>query len=140
MCALTCAVQSYRFIRLPRNLERHKIWSFRLYAVILGAVLYRLYATVYYSLVLFTPWQGCVWVNNLLFYGIALPNLAVVELLLWQRQRLSQVGILRAASVFVALTGSLIFGANWLPAMLGMETNQGEVLKRQTVTTTTSLP
>mmetsp|Transcript_27841 Transcript_27841/g.34380 ORF Transcript_27841/g.34380 Transcript_27841/m.34380 type:complete len:248 (-) Transcript_27841:359-1102(-) len=64
-----CAFESIRYIKL-KDIESHKIWSYRLYATALGALLYRLYVTIYWGLVIDTPLPFSPIVNfHILHYG-----------------------------------------------------------------------
>lgn len=131
---LTCACQSYLHVKITGKIQFHKLWSWRLFALVIGALLYRLYVTVYFALVLYTPWNGSVVVYNSLYFLFYLPNLAVVELL-WQRQQTK--GVLEATLllfcvVFVVVTSSVIFLLSWLPAIQGRATAQGQVLQDET--------
>jgi len=121
--AFICAVQSYRKVKMG-SIEEHKIWSYRLYAVILGALLYRLYVAIYYGLVLFTPLPFSAILNNSIFYLMALPNLAIVELIRLEKLRPTHnLTILRVCSFFVIVAGTLILLFNWIPSMLGFKTS-----------------
>lgn len=120
--AFTCAIQSYRYIK-KNNIEEHKIWSYRLYAVVLGALLYRLYVAIYWGLVLYTPLPFSTALNNSIFYLMALPNLAIVELIRNKKlYPIQNLNLMKICTVFITVASALIFFFNWLPAMIGMDT------------------
>ena len=128
---LVCACQSYWHVKITHKIQLHKLWSWRLFALVIGALLYRLYVTVYFALVLYTPWEGSVVVYNSLYFLFYLPNLIVVEFL-WQRQQtkgILETTLLLCCAVFVLGTASTIFLLSWLPAIQGRVTTQGQVLQ-----------
>ena len=127
--AFTCALQSYVHIK-AKNIEQHKIWSWRLYSVILGALLYRLYATVYYGMVFYFAVPFVRPINDAIFYIMVIPNLIIVQMI-WdgkldplKNEKLFKYGKW-IIGIFIAVTGSLITLFNWIPAMLGWETTPG---------------
>ncbi|GFH49044.1 hypothetical protein CTEN210_05520 [Chaetoceros tenuissimus] len=124
-----CAFQSFRYIKL-KDIESHKIWSYRLYATVLGALLYRLYVTIYWGFVLYTPLPFSPMINNFIFYIMVIPNILVVELIRRKRFIPNQNEfVLKGSMIFVGTSASLIFLFNWLPAMLGFHsTDEATVL------------
>ena len=126
--AFLCAIQSYRHAAITKKIECHKLWSWRLYAVIFGAVLYRLYVVVYYAFVFFTPWNGNEFIYNALYYALTLPNLAVVELIWRQQGKRLHAQWLVLCTLFVVTTCAMVTFYSWLPAMLGTPTRQAEAL------------
>ena len=124
-----CAIQSFRYIKL-KDIESHKIWSYRLYATVLGALLYRLYVTIYWGLVIYTPLPFSPILNNFIFYIMVIPNIVVVQLI----RRKSFIPnknevVLKGSMIFIGTSASLIFLFNWLPAMLGFHsTDEATVL------------
>lgn len=128
---LICASQSYWHVKFSHKINAHKLWSWRLFALVIGALLYRLYVTVYFALVLYTPWKGSLAVYNSLYFLFYLPNLVVVETI-WRRQQAKdgrEASLLLFSSLFVVATSATIFLLSWLPAIQGKVTTQGEVLK-----------
>ena len=150
------AVQTFRYIAFEgtRHVEWHKLWAWRLYACVLGAPLYRLYNTIYGALVLYTPWEGSLFIENAIFYTTVIPGLAVVQIL-WQRKAQQERQInaeattkedlegslirtqqsplplvdplwIQASLVFVVVTTLIIFSVMWLPAILGQDTGVAE--------------
>lgn len=131
---LVCACQSYWHIKITHKIQLHKLWSWRLFALVIGALLYRLYVTVYFALVLYTPWKGSVVVYNSLYFLFYLPNLVVVEFL-WQRQQTKDIletTLLLCCAAFVLVTASTIFLLSWLPAIQGRVATQGQALQYKT--------
>ena len=126
---MICATQSYRHVRNGR-IEQHKWWSYRLYALVLAALLYRLYVVVYFALILFTPWTGSRFIFESLFFLFFLPNLMLVQL---YRQvphttRLSKVlysaSLYIAATIFIGFTTGLLIFYNWWPSLKGQDVGQ----------------
>jgi len=146
------AVQTYWNVKIYRRIDLHQLWAWRLYACILGAPLYRLYAALYGGLILYTPWTGNLWVENATFYIIVIPNLAVVQII-WRRKLLRDrlplpsakessngaenngspdelsafrplvgSGWIQGATAFIFVTTLLIFVVVWLPTILGADT------------------
>lgn len=134
---ILCACQSYRHVKYTHNIPLHKLWSWRLFAVVLGALLYRLYVVVYFAFVLFTPWQGNAFLYNALYFLFYLPNLLVVEVI-WrrhqqqeQRKTVLETSLLLLCIVYVTVTTLAIFTLSWLPAIRGQtQTSQSEALLR----------
>ena len=122
-----CAFESIRYIKL-KDIESHKIWSYRLYATVLGALLYRLYVTIYWGFVIYTPLPFSPIINNFIFYIMVIPNIIVVELI--RRKRfIPNKFVLKGSVIFVGTSASLIFLFGWLPAMLGFHsTDEAAVL------------
>lgn len=127
------AIQTYRHAAITKQISSHQLWAWRLYACIFGAPLYRFYAAIYGALVLYTPWNGSLWIENALFYIIVLPNLILVQVL-WQRKaereadglpsddlKIAPIWI-KIALAFVFASSSAIFFVQWLPAILGEDT------------------
>ncbi len=113
------AIQSYRYVK-EGDINQHKIWSYRLYACVLGAVLYRLYQTVNGGLVIFTPLTLKKRVNDVFLYIMVLPNLVVVELI-WRKKfhPKEHLTLLTSCAIFIGTAASLIFSLFWFPAMIG---------------------
>jgi len=80
------AVQTYWHVRITKRIDLHQLWAWRLYACILGAPLYRLYGAIYGAFILYTPWQGSLFLEDLIFYIIVIPNLFVVQII-WTRKQ-----------------------------------------------------
>lgn len=126
LSVLLCATQSVRHAAFTKQIDRHKKWSWRLYALILGVLLFRLYKTTYnYFIVAAAPpnhqQQQQYWTYNALFYLLFLPNLMVVEYLWYRRldPRLWwDVGLVASAAIFLSFASLHIATASWIPAML----------------------
>ena len=127
-----CACQSYRHVAFTKKMAFHKLWSWRLYSLVLGALLYRLYATVYFAFLLYTPWQGNDAMYESMYFLFYLPNLVVVEIL-WrmqqqQPQNAIKVGLFSFCTIFLVTTSLAIFFFSWLPAIQGKSSVQSQVL------------
>ena len=126
-CAmLVCAVQSYRHVR-AKQVEQHKWWSYRLFALVLAALLYRLYIVAYFVVVLFTPWQGSRWVFESLFFLFFIPNLVMVEI--YRRSPDSRLffqspWLLGSVTLFVGVLTVLNIVYNWWPSIQGVDIGQ----------------
>ena len=133
---ILCAAESYRHAAYTKKIERHKLWSWRLFALIFGAVLYRLYVTIYFAFVLFASWEGNAILYESLYFLFYLPNLLVVEVL-WRYQdrqgqsdeqrhkaKVTEVSFHVLCILFLSTTTAIIFLYGWLPAILGMESTQ----------------
>lgn len=73
------AVQSYRHVKFTKNIEAHKWWSYRLFAVVWATVLFRLYMGVYLVTVLILPaYTGTAWIYESIYFTFCLPNLFVL--------------------------------------------------------------
>ena len=125
---ITCAVQSYRHVRFTKQLEQHKWWSYRLFALVLAALLYRLYVVAYFAVVLFTPWTGSRWVFESLFFLFFLPNLIVVEMYMRYgnktRRILENPWLLGTGTLFVAFFTVLNVVYDWLPSVREVDVGQ----------------
>jgi hypothetical protein len=139
-----CAIQSIRHATLTKNIECHKRWSWRLYALILGVLLFRLYKTTYNSVLLVaattrdtesdeakgeSPNQQH-WSYNVLFYLLFPPNLMMVEYLWYRRMDANKtyfdVSFVIVAIVFVSVSGFHIATKSWIPAVLQRSTTASE--------------
>ena len=152
---MTCAVHSYRNVR-KGNIEQHKWWSYRLYALVWAAVWYRLVIVVYFAFVLFTPWHGSRWIFESIFFAFFLPNLGVVQLYKqnppitkyrhndddnagstnppppsWLATHLLyQPSLLVACTVGVTILTGLNIVYDWGPSLLGRDEGQGANLDK----------
>ena len=129
---LVCAYQSYKHAAITKKIESHKLWSWRLYSLVLGALLYRLYVVVYFAFLLFTPWSGCDALYESLYFLFYLPNLAVVEIL-WRKQQDESASphALAFCIIFLASISLAAFISSWMPAILGKDSIQGQALDTQ---------
>ena len=155
LAVFVSAVQTFRYIAFEgtRNVEWHKLWAWRLYACVLGAPLYRLYNTIYGALVLYTPLEGSIFIENAIFYTPVIPGLIVVQIL-WQRnaQQERQINAesamkedlerssgrtkqspqlveplwIQTSLLFVVVTTLIIVPVLWLPAILGQDPGVAE--------------
>jgi hypothetical protein len=132
-----CAIQSIRHAALTKNIECHKRWSWRLYALILGVLLYRLYKTVYNSVVLTVTRDATEshpnqqhWSYNVLFYLLFFPNLIMVEYLWYRRMDANKsafdVTLVIVTIVFVSVAGFHIAIKSWIPAILQRSSTASE--------------
>jgi hypothetical protein len=146
---LTCAGQSYRHVKFTKNIEAHQWWSYRLFAVVLGTVLYRLYVTVYFGLILFTPYQGTRWIFEATFFCFVLPNLLVVQVYRNLARSTTEASIEEgvtttetsrgkfwysstlfwACTAFLATTTTAIMLGNWAPSVWGLDVGQADAIE-----------
>ncbi len=82
----SCACQSYWHAAITKRIGEHKLWSWRLFSLVFGALLYRLYMTVYFAFVMYTSWEGNDSLYESLYFLFYVPNLVVVEVL-WRMQQ-----------------------------------------------------
>ena len=159
IAAFISSIQSYRHIRLSvsitatsstststtnnkeieyytKNREKyiqlHKLWSFRLFGVIFGAALYRIWSWPFYILgtVILPP------VNNLdphpiisiTFYLLFVPSWIVIELIYRKKWKPSNVVLQWSFGILLALLLPILC-LTWIPAMLNLPTVQEQILK-----------
>lgn len=118
LALLLCAVMALRHA-MARSLTRHRAWAIRLYALVIGSWLYRMY----YGLIFGTGvglsgvqlnFQGPLdLVLNYLFW---VPNLVVAELAIRGQGRQAPAWLRAMAAVVIAATATLIAGATWFAA------------------------
>lgn len=102
----------------------------------LGALLYRLYVTVYFALVLCTSWEGNDALYESLYFLFYLPNLVVVEIVWRMQQRNNDFMnsfqenkiVIFGIILFLVTTSLGIFFLSWLPAIEGEDSIQSHVL------------
>ena len=129
LALLLCAVMAVRHA-MARSLTRHRAWAIRLYALVIGSWLYRMY----YGLIFGTGvglsgiqlnFQGPLdLVLNYLFW---VPNLVVAELVIRGQRRQAPAWLRAMAAALIAATATLIAGATyfaardfWLPVTLAL--------------------
>lgn len=122
--AFVAAIQSYRYVKLG-DIDNHKLWSWRLFAVFYGASWYRLYGGPMFVI---DSWTGArKFLINLSFYLIWIPSWFVVELIYIYGWKPSPRTI--SLSFWVLLVLLLVAMAFiWVPAMFDLPTLQARFL------------
>jgi len=123
-----CAIETIRQAR-ARNLQKHRIWALRLFALAIGSWLYRMEYGFWFLL---TDKAGHTndfhgWFDNIMAFFFYLPNLILVELMVRSDSRSSSAQfkiftsvILFMATTFIAM-GTFFFVTHlWGPAIVGM--------------------
>ena len=133
------ALQSYKYVAISKDIMRHKLWSWRLFAVIFGAAWYRIY-----SWPVFLIFQNCTpnFFTNLTFYLIFPPFWLLIELIwhqdYWESTLLLlpiKADYLKDALIQVAFVVLLslmlpVFLLTWVPSALNLPTVQQLILKK----------
>ena len=122
-----CAVQSYRTVKRG-EIQQHRLWSWRLLSLVLGAVLYRLYMGVYYLFLLKTSWQGNEFLYSGMYYFIWFPNLVVTEILWRNNKGDAPLPLIYVATVFLVSTTTMASVVAWVPSIFGKASLQTEAV------------
>jgi len=127
LAMLVCAVQTIRLARL-KQLERHRAWAIRLYALAIGSWLYRMYyGFMFFSNILDTgPRDFRDPIDVVLIFFFWIPNLLVAEFFIRsstkQLPRVVQLSgsvIILLVIVFISLATYNVTKYSWGPAILG---------------------
>jgi hypothetical protein len=119
------ALQTYRHAR-TRDLERHRAWAIRLYALAIGSWLYRmdyaLWAMVGHLAGHARTFDG--WFDVVMSFMFYVPNLAIAELAIRQRPSRPAVRtlttiVLILAALFVAVATAYFTMFAWGPGIVG---------------------
>ena len=150
IAAFISSIQSYRYIRLSvsitatsststdytKNREKyiqlHKLWSFRLFGVIFGAALYRIWSWPFYLLgTVILPPVGNLDphpIISITFYLLFVPSWIVIELIYRKKWKPSNVVLQWSFGILLALLLPILC-LTWIPAMLNLPTVQEQILK-----------
>jgi hypothetical protein len=120
------AIQTYRYGR-ARQLERHRAWAIRLYALAIGSWLYRI---DYGAWALITQLTGHTqafdgWFDIVMAFAFYVPNLGVAELVIRSQQQPLRPGLRRAtiialviATLFIAAATIFFTRFGWGPGIV----------------------
>lgn len=122
---LVCAIQTWRHGR-ARNLDAHRAWAIRLFALATGSWLYRIEYGFWFLAVgrLGHAADFSGWFDAVMDWFFYVPNLLVAEAWLRARARpagaaarIAGSGVMLAATGFVALATFFFFTKFWLPGI-----------------------
>lgn len=134
------AIQSYRHVRYTHDLQAHQWWSYRLFAVALAAVLFRLILVLYLAAITVMPsYHGTKWIYEGIYFIFCLPTWLVV----WLYQRLPpptatngrshqfsswmhSAPLFWVATILVFVTTLLMLVFDWVPSILNIDVGQGQ--------------
>ena len=156
LAALVSSIQSYRYIRIATNIssatttttrdddddknkddyyttyiQYHKLWSYRLFGVIFGAALYRIWSWPIYILgTAILPPIDSVDPHPLIsvtFYMLFVPSWIVIELIYRGIWKPSEVVLQWSFGILLALLLPILC-LTWIPAMFNLPTVQEQIL------------
>ena len=123
-----CAVETIRQAR-ARNLQKHRVWALRLFALAIGSWLYRMEYGFWFLL---TDRAGHTkdfhgWFDNIMAFFFYLPNLILVELTVRSNRQNSATSFkiftsitLFIATIFVAMGTFFFVTKLWGPAIVAL--------------------
>ena len=130
LCALLTVIssfQTYRHAAITKRFDRHQLWAWRLYSLMISSWMYRLeYATAELLRIPHDPEHYSYALDYVMDFFFYVPNLIVVEILWRTRHKTKAPWVSNTLAVIMVLvTMLLLFTSSlnaiflWIPGMMG---------------------